>query len=166
MSSLGCPIDLSDLIYPKLNSWSPPPNSLYNLSHLSYGNSIIHVAQAKTLTLSLNLFFVSLLHSHIQSVTRPSWLYFQILYQRADHFLCPPPLPLWTKLRLSFTWVTPEAFVQPSCFYPSLSLSLSHLLYTNHINIIAPPPQYSIMLLSQGFWLAIPNAMPSLHNHT
>lgn len=127
------------------------PNSLYELSHLSYGNSIIHVAQAKTLTLSLNLFFVSLLLSHIQSVMRSSWLYFQILYQRADHFLLPPPLPLWTKLRLSFTWVAPEAFVQPSCFYPSpCPTSLPHVFSAQQLKEFFQKCKLSLIINSSA----------------
>ena len=87
----------------------------------AYGNSIIQVAQAKTLTLSLDLLFVSPLYFHIQSVVRSYWLYFQMPYQKANYLLLPPLLPLWTKVQLSLNWVMQRTSYSP----PALTIALT-----------------------------------------
>lgn len=70
------------------------------------------------MTLSLNLLFFSPLYSPLQSVMRSYWLYFKILYEKADYLLLPPPLPLWTTQRWFFIWIAAEAFIQNLLLLP------------------------------------------------
>lgn len=66
--------------------------------------------------------FVSPLYSHIQSVIRAYWLYFQILYQKPNYLLLPPLLPLWTKVWLPLNWIMQKTLYSPllwPCHHPT-----------------------------------------------